>query len=81
MDGMTGAEAIKNIRETDKVTRIVFLTTSNDHVFDAFNVHAYQYILKTPDNDSLKESIYKVLNLFVSTPYNLPSCICSSAHL
>ncbi|MCR5279932.1 MAG: LytTR family DNA-binding domain-containing protein [Lachnospiraceae bacterium] len=62
MNGMSGVEAAKKIRETDNDTFIVFLTTSHDHAFDAFDVHAYQYILKSPDDSSLKASILRVLN-------------------
>lgn len=61
MDGMSGLEAARQIRKTDNDTHIVFLTTSSDHTFDAFDVHAYQYILKTPDKESLRQSIYQVI--------------------
>ena len=57
MDGMTGVEAVKKIRETDKETLIVFLTTSSDHAFDALTVHAYQYILKVPEKETLKAKL------------------------
>ncbi len=62
MNGMTGVDAVKRIRELDNNTLVVFLTTSPDHTFDAFGVHAYQYLLKAPDDDALKESIFKVLD-------------------
>ncbi|MCR5099468.1 MAG: response regulator [Lachnospiraceae bacterium] len=54
MDGMSGVDAVQNIRESDKETLIVFLTTSADHTFDAFKVHAYEYILKVPESEKLK---------------------------
>ncbi len=62
MDGMTGVEGAEKIREIDNETLIVFLTTSPDHTFDAFNVHAYGYILKDPEDASLQTEIYKVLD-------------------
>lgn len=62
MEGMNGVEAAKKIRETDKDTLIVFLTTSPDHTFDAFGVHAYQYIIKVPEIDVLRENIFQVLD-------------------
>ena len=66
MDGMTGVDAAKKIRETDSDTLIVFLTSSADHTFDAFNVHAYQYLLKDPSEDTLKTSIFRVLDELVA---------------
>ena len=62
MDGMTGVEAVNKIREIDSETLIVFLTTSPDHTFDAFKVHAYHYILKVPEDDVLKTNVAKVLD-------------------
>ncbi len=66
MDGMTGVEAARKIRETDHDTLIVFLTTSQDHAFDAFDVHAYQYILKSPDDAALKSAVCRVVDEIAS---------------
>ena len=66
MDGMTGVEAAKRIRETDKETLIVFLTTSKDHTFDAFKVHAYQYIIKVPELEALKADMWHVLDEIIA---------------
>lgn len=62
MDGMTGVEAAEKIRETDKETLVIFLTTSTDHTFDAFKVHAYQYIIKVPKKETLKADMWRVLD-------------------
>lgn len=64
MNGMTGIDAARKIRENDPDTLIVFLTTSPDHAFDAFDVHAYQYLIKAPhgDDDSLRASVFKILD-------------------
>lgn len=62
MDSMTGVEAAKKIRESDKETLIVFLTTSKDHTFDALKVHAYQYILKVPEKETLQADVWRVLD-------------------
>ena len=66
MKGMTGVEASKKIRETDKETLIVFLTTSADHAFDALKVHAWQYILKVPEREKLKTDLWHVLDEVVA---------------
>ncbi len=62
MDGMNGVDAAKKIREIDRDTLIVFLTTSQEHAFDAFDVHAYQYLLKSPDDAVLKSAICRVMD-------------------
>jgi len=62
MDGMTGVDAAKKIRQVDNDTLIVFLTTSMDHTFEAFGVHAYQYLLKTTEDEELKARVYSVLD-------------------
>lgn len=66
MDQMSGIEASKKIREMDSDTLIVFLTTSLDHTFDAFGVHAFQYLIKSPDDETLKFSVCKVLDEVIS---------------
>ena len=53
MKGMTGVETAKKVRESDRDTLLVFLTTSGDHRADAFLLHAYDYIEKPTKRDKL----------------------------
>ena len=46
MEGVTGVEAARRIRQVDADTIIVFLTTSTEHMADAFQTHAYEYVIK-----------------------------------
>ena len=46
MDGMNGVEAAAEIRKTDADAHIIFLTTSNAHMPEAFHLHAYDYLDK-----------------------------------
>ena len=46
MDGMTGIEAAKQMRTQDSHSFLVFLTTSPEHMGDAFSTHAFDYLLK-----------------------------------
>ena len=62
MGEISGVDAAKKMRKADPDTFIIFLTTSADHAFDAFDVHAYQYILKSPDDGVLKKALYRVLD-------------------
>lgn len=45
-NGMTGIETACKMRETDNRSLLIFLTTSTDHMGDAFSVHAFDYIEK-----------------------------------
>ncbi len=71
MDGMSGIEAAQMIRVTDRDAIIVFLTTSEDHMPDAFRLHAYEYIVKPVR----KEDLFPVMDdiLKKTTPVTSPS--------
>lgn len=71
MDGMSGIEAAQKIRETDKDTILLFLTTSEDHMPAAFRLHAYDYIVKPVR----KEDLFAVMDdiLKKTTPIKSPS--------
>ena len=54
----TGIEAAKYIRSVDPDTLIVFLTSSTDHMQEAFTLHAYDYIQKPVKT----EQIFRVMD-------------------
>ena len=70
MEGMSGIDAARRIRETDKDALIVFLTTSEDHMPEAFRLHAYEYIIKPVS----KEKLFPVMDdiLRRTTPVEAP---------
>ena len=51
MKEISGVDIAEKIRETDRDVAIVFLTTSPDHMPEAFSLHAYDYILKPADKN------------------------------
>ncbi len=53
MDEMDGIEAAKNIRLSDPEATIIFLTSSDEHMPEAFSVHAYDYIGKPAHRDRI----------------------------
>ncbi len=55
MNGMDGLKTAEKIRETDPETIIIFISGIRDHVFDAFDVNAFHYLLKPPDGEKFKE--------------------------
>ena len=46
MEGMTGLKASEQILEMDRDALIVFITSSDDHMSEAFRLHAYEYLEK-----------------------------------
>jgi len=46
MQGINGIETGRQIRERDHETKIIYLTSYRDYVAGAFEVHAFQYLLK-----------------------------------
>lgn len=46
MEGMGGIEAAKTIRQSNADRVIIFITGIKEHVFEAFDVSAFHYLLK-----------------------------------
>ncbi|MEE5994262.1 MAG: LytTR family DNA-binding domain-containing protein [Oscillospiraceae bacterium] len=76
MNGMTGIEAVEMIRQKDNSSIIIFFTTSEEHRADAFHCHAYDYLIKPVQ----KESLFRTLDdlLRIKTMTNEPKLIFSS---
>jgi len=52
-----GIETAKELRQTDKSVRIIFLTSSPEFALDAFSVKAQDYILKPVSYERIKEAL------------------------
>ena len=63
MDGMTGIETAKMIREKDDDMGIVFLTTSEEHRADAFSVFATDYLIKPCSKEAVFRALDHLLHL------------------
>lgn len=64
MDNINGIETAKRIREFDKRTEIIFLTSSKDYALEGYEVGAYNYIVKS--YEYVKDKIYKAIrNLYL----------------
>ena len=46
MDKMNGIQLARELRSNDPELLIIFLTTSREYAFDAFPLHAFDYLLK-----------------------------------
>jgi DNA-binding LytR/AlgR family response regulator len=60
MDGMDGLELAKRIRETDKETAIIFLTSSPNFMHNGFELRAFRYFQKCKDDQYLEQAIKEV---------------------
>ncbi len=61
MDGIDGVEAARKVREVDTDATIVFLTSSDEHMPDAFSVHAFDYIGKPAHKERVFGLIDEIL--------------------
>ena len=46
MDGMTGVEAVRKIREMDETIPIAFTTTSTEHTLESYRLSVLKYLEK-----------------------------------
>lgn len=58
MDGISGIDTAKGIREADDSTSLVFLTTSEEYRPDAFSLFATSYLIKP----CAKEQVFRTLD-------------------
>ncbi|MCR5685077.1 MAG: LytTR family DNA-binding domain-containing protein [Lachnospiraceae bacterium] len=58
MEGITGIETAERIRKLDGDVCIIFLTTSSEHLWGAFHVHAYEYLVKP----AAAEKVFRVMD-------------------
>jgi len=61
MEGMNGIEAARSLRERREDTVLVFVTGIKDYVFDAFDLYAFQYLLKPIDEDKFAEVLERAV--------------------
>ncbi len=57
MPGIDGMETARRIRKESTICCIIFVTSFPEHVFDAFEVNTYRYILKPVDFNRLETVI------------------------
>ena len=64
MDRLNGIETAKRLREIDSRVLIVFVTTSDEFAFQAFPVHAFDYIIKPYAAETLHRVLNEAVRLF-----------------
>lgn len=55
MDGMNGIDAARSLRERQEDIVLIFITGIREYVFDAFDLYAFQYLLKPVDEKKFAE--------------------------
>ena len=55
MNGKNGMETAKELRKKDKKVIIIFVTAMEDYVFQAFDVGAFNYIVKPIDDEKFQD--------------------------
>ena len=63
MDKMTGIELSKKVKFINKSIDIIFITSTKEFIFDAYDIGALNYILKPIDKNRLKEQFLRAVNL------------------
>ena len=61
MDGMSGIEVARSLREQQGDTVLIFITGMRDYVFDALDLYAFQYLLKPVDEDKFAEVLERAV--------------------
>lgn len=58
MPGLSGVDTVMELRKIDINVPVIFLTSSESHMKDAFNCHAFDYLVKP----ATKTAFFKVLD-------------------
>lgn len=61
MPEINGMELAKNMRKQGIESIIVFITSAKEYVFDAYDVEAFQYLMKPVETDKLKTVMEKAV--------------------
>ena len=61
MEGLSGMEAARILREKQEEILLIFITGLREHVFEAFDVSAFHYLLKPIEDEKLEEVLKRAL--------------------
>ncbi len=67
MSGMNGVSAAQKLREHDSGCILIFLTSSVEHMPDAFSCHAFEYIVKPFSPQRVREVLSDAIKI-IPTP-------------
>ncbi len=61
MEGVDGMETARRLWERESGSLLVFVSSSRDYVFEAYDVEAFQYLLKPVEAEKLKQVLLRAL--------------------
>ena len=73
MKNLTGLETAQSIRTGNHDCAIIFITSHQDYVFDAFDVNASNYLIKPVSDEKLSRTLNKVMQ--TREQKNAPPCL------
>ncbi|MEE0249388.1 LytTR family DNA-binding domain-containing protein [Peptacetobacter hiranonis] len=62
MNGMSGMDLARLIREKDDISEIIFVTSLLDYIQEGYTVRAYRYLLKPINYEELKNHLLSCIN-------------------
>ena len=62
MDNLDGIETAKILRQRKNHSLLIFVTVLKEYVFDAFEVEAYDYLLKPLDSEHFERTMDRVIS-------------------
>ena len=67
MPGRNGIEIARELRKKNKKTILIFVTAMEDYVFEAFDVNAFNYIVKPFNDNRFMDVLNKAINEYKSS--------------
>ena len=67
----SGIDTAKELRQSDKAVRIIFLTSSPEFALDSYEVKAQDYLLKPVTYEKVKETLTECSHTFEEEPKNI----------
>lgn len=65
MEGLNGIETAKKIRDKDINVKIIYLTNYKDYTIDAFEVHAFSYLIKPINEENFHRQLDEALTYMI----------------
>lgn len=70
MSGIDGMETARELRKKDKSVILVFVTAVEEYVFQAFDVRAFNYIVKPIDDGKFSDVLHRAVDEWSSQNIN-----------
>lgn len=61
LQNLSGIDTAKELRKTNIKSKIIFVTSFKEYVFEAFDVSAFQYLLKPVSEEKISSILNKIL--------------------